>query len=95
MEFREVTIDNLNEVIALKVSDAQEGLVADNLYTVAQVGLVPDTRCCGVYVDDVPDGFSESSLSSSSLKAFPSNLEGRRSRWLCSPNWESSRSGES
>ena len=57
MDFREVTIDNLKELITLEVSEAQRGLVADNLYTVAQVGLVPDSYCRGVYVDGEPVGF--------------------------------------
>ena len=57
MEFRKVTLDNLKELIALEVAEAQRGLVADNLYTVAQVSLVPDSFCRGVYVDDEPVGF--------------------------------------
>lgn len=57
MEFREVTLENLKEIIALKVHPDQENLVADNLYSVAQVGLKDDGWCRAAYVDDLPVGF--------------------------------------
>ncbi len=57
LEFREVTLENLKELTALKVGEAQKGLVADNLWTVAQVGLVTDSYCRGVYQDGTPVAF--------------------------------------
>lgn len=57
MEFREVTLENLSELIALEVSKEQRGLVADNLYTIAQVSLVPDSYCRGVYANQEPVAF--------------------------------------
>ncbi|MEM1294082.1 MAG: GNAT family N-acetyltransferase [Verrucomicrobiota bacterium] len=57
IEFREVTLKNLSELVALEVSEAQKGLVADNLYTVAQVSLVPESYCRGVYLDQMPVAF--------------------------------------
>lgn len=57
MEFREITLENLKELIALEVTEDQRGLVADNLYTIAQVSLVPDSYCRGVYLDGKPVAF--------------------------------------
>ena len=57
MEFRPVTLKNLDDVIALKVLPEQEDQVADNLYTIAQVGLATDSYCRAVYLDGTPVGF--------------------------------------
>ena len=57
LEFHPVTMDNLKEAIALKVKPEQTQFVADNLYSVAQVGLQPSARCRVVYLDDQPVGF--------------------------------------
>lgn len=57
MDFREVTLDNLNSVIDLSVKPGQKTQVADNLYSIAQVGLHPSAWCRAAYVDDAPVGF--------------------------------------
>ena len=57
IEFREITLANLDEVISLEVEPEQTELVADNLYSIAQAGLDPSGRCLAAYVDDKPVGF--------------------------------------
>ena len=57
MEIRPVTLENLDAVVALEVSPEQTGLVADNLYTIAQAGMASDSICRVAYVDDEPVGF--------------------------------------
>jgi len=57
MEFREISLSNLDEIINLKVNKNQETLVADNLYSIAQAGLNASAWCRGVYVDGKPVGF--------------------------------------
>jgi hypothetical protein len=42
IEFREITLENLYEVVGLQVTPDQTELVADNLYSIAQAGLDPD-----------------------------------------------------
>lgn len=74
MEFREVTPENLKEVIALKVHPHQENLVADNLYSVAQVGLKDGGWCRAAYVDDAP------SRSGDSWSIMPTRARGMANR---------------
>src|SRR5580658_1509668 len=57
IEFHEITLENLDEVIALQVAPDQTSLVADNLYSIAQAGLDPTGWCRAAYVDGKPAGF--------------------------------------
>ena len=57
MEFRPITLLNLDEVIALAVGPEQQSLVADNLYSIAQAGLEPTAWCRAVYLAGKPVGF--------------------------------------
>jgi len=57
IEFREITLENLDAVIALQVAPDQTELVADNLYSIAQAGLDPTGWCSAACVDGKPVGF--------------------------------------
>jgi diamine N-acetyltransferase len=57
IEFREITLKNLDEIIGLEVGPGQKELVADNLYSIAQAGLDPSGWCRAAYMDDKPVGF--------------------------------------
>ncbi len=57
IEFREICLKNLDEVIDLKVRPDQTDLVADNLYSIAQAGIDPSGDCRAAYLDDRPVGF--------------------------------------
>ena len=57
IEFREIGLENLDEVIELRVRKEQDGLVADNLYSIAQAGLSAMAWCRGVYLDGKAVGF--------------------------------------
>ena len=55
--FREVTLDNLNEIEELRVRTDQTELVAENIYSIAQAGLDPSGWCKAVYMNETPVGF--------------------------------------
>lgn len=57
IEFCEITLANLDEVISIEVGPEQKELVADNLYSIAQAGLDPSGWCRAAYVDGKPVGF--------------------------------------
>ena len=57
IEFRPITLENLDAVIALEVRADQTHLVADNLYSIAQAGLDPSGWYRAAYLDGVPVGF--------------------------------------
>jgi len=57
IEFREISLKNLDEIIELEVQQAQKNLVADNLYSIAQASLDQTGWCRGVYVGEKPVGF--------------------------------------
>jgi diamine N-acetyltransferase len=57
LQFREISLKNLDEIIKLGVRHDQAGLVADNLYSIAQAGLDASAWCRGVYLDEEPVGF--------------------------------------
>jgi diamine N-acetyltransferase len=57
IEFKEISLSNLDEIIKLEVSPQQTELVADNLYSIAQTGLDPSGWCRGIYRDGQPVGF--------------------------------------
>lgn len=57
VELREISLENLDEVIDLQVAMEQAHLVADNLYSIAQSGLDPFGICRAAYADDEPIGF--------------------------------------
>ncbi len=57
IEFRPISLDNLDAVIALEVRADQTHLVADNLYSIAQAGLDPSGWCRAAYLDGAPVGF--------------------------------------
>ncbi len=57
VEFREISLQNLDAVIALEVTPDQTSLVADNLYSIAQAGLDASGWCRAAYLDGQPVGF--------------------------------------
>jgi diamine N-acetyltransferase len=57
IEFKEISLKNLDEVIGLQVGPDQTNLVADNLYSIAQAGLDPTGWCRAAYLDGEPVGF--------------------------------------
>lgn len=57
LEFRKITLTNLDEIEDLRVRPDQTELVADNLYSIAQAGLDAFGWCRAVYLDDKPVGF--------------------------------------
>ncbi|MBS0659580.1 MAG: GNAT family N-acetyltransferase [Verrucomicrobia bacterium] len=57
LEFRAVTLANLDAVSELRVRPEQADLVADNLYSIAQAGLDPVGWCRAAYLGDQPIGF--------------------------------------
>ncbi len=58
IELREVSLENLDEVINLEVAVDQKDLVADNLYSIAQAALNPAGWRRAAYLDDQPVGFT-------------------------------------
>ena len=72
LEFREVSLANLDEIAELRVRPDQTHLVADNLYSIAQAGLDPTGFCRGVYVNGEPAGFF-----------FVRMMEGGRLAYIC------------
>lgn len=52
-----ITPQNFDECIDLKVSDAQTGFVASNLYSIAQTKVYPDMEPFAVYAGDQMVGF--------------------------------------
>jgi diamine N-acetyltransferase len=57
IDFQEISLKNLDEVIGLEVGPDQTNLVADNLYSIAQAGLDPLGWCRAAYLDERPVGF--------------------------------------
>jgi len=58
VEFRNITEDNYNECINLKVSDEQTNFVAPNIYSLAQAWVFHETAYpFAIYADDVMVGF--------------------------------------
>jgi diamine N-acetyltransferase len=57
IEFRKISLDNLDAVIALEVASDQRHLIADNLYSIAQSALDPSGWCRAAYLDSTPVGF--------------------------------------
>lgn len=55
---REVTVDTVDEILALKVSPAQQGYVATNAKSIAQAHFYPETAWFrAIYAGDTPVGF--------------------------------------
>jgi diamine N-acetyltransferase len=57
LEFREVTLANLDEIEGLRVRPEQSELVAENIYSIAQSGLDAAGWCRAVYLKESPVGF--------------------------------------
>jgi len=57
VEFREITKDNLIEIIDLKVHDYQEDQVASNAISIAQGNYSEEAWFRGIYKGDEPIGF--------------------------------------
>lgn len=57
VELREITVENWEECIALRVSEAQRGMVASNVYSLAQAKVQPECVPLAVYADDTMVGF--------------------------------------
>ncbi len=57
MNFKDITLKNLKEVSDLLVAPSQTSFVADNCFSIAQVGLKSGSWCRGVYFDSTPVGF--------------------------------------
>jgi len=72
IEFREISLINLDEIIDLQVRPDQVNLVADNLYSIAQASLDSSGWCRAAYLDDKPVGFF-----------FVKELEGGTLAYIC------------
>lgn len=58
VELREITEDNFDEVIELRVSEDQEGFVSSVVYSLAQAWVYSETAFpFAIYADEVPVGF--------------------------------------
>ncbi len=58
VSLREVTRDNLREVLSLKVAPDQEKFVANNAVSIAQAHFYPETAWFrAIYADETPVGF--------------------------------------
>lgn len=58
VELREITEDNFDEVIELRVSENQEGFVSSVAYSLAQAWVYKETAYpFAIYADEVPVGF--------------------------------------
>ena len=58
VELREITEDNFDEVIELRVSEDQEGFVSSVVYSLAQAWVYRETAFpFAIYADEVPVGF--------------------------------------
>jgi GNAT superfamily N-acetyltransferase len=55
---REITAENWQKAIQLKVSENQQNFVASNLYSLAQVQFLPEFKAMGVYVEEEMVGFT-------------------------------------
>ena len=57
VSLRELTSESVNEILALRVADAQRGLVADNAKSIAQAHFEPQAWFRGIYAEETPVGF--------------------------------------
>ena len=57
ISLKEITIDNLGDVIALQVADSQTDLVFSNAISIAQSKVQPECIPLAIYKDDTPVGF--------------------------------------
>jgi len=58
VELREITVDNFDECIDLKVADDQHNFVASNMYSLAQAWAFYETAYpFAIYADDIMVGF--------------------------------------
>ena len=58
VELREITEDNFDEVIELRVSENQDGFVSSVAYSLAQAWVYKETAYpFAIYADEVPVGF--------------------------------------
>jgi len=57
ISLREITPQNFDECIDLKVTGAQSGFVASNLYSIAQTKIYPDMESFAVYDNEQMVGF--------------------------------------
>lgn len=57
VSLRVVTNENLEDVIALSVSPAQEAFVAPNIKSLAQAAVTDEAMFRAIYADDEPVGF--------------------------------------
>lgn len=55
---REITLDNLYNVLGLKVSDAQRQFVADNARSLAEAAYHPQAWPRAIYAGETPVGFA-------------------------------------
>ena len=62
IELRAISLENLDQMIDLRVKPEQAALVADNLYSIAQAGLDPFGQCRAAYLDGKAIGFVYSKL---------------------------------
>lgn len=54
---RQITTENWRDAITLEVAESQQGLVASNLFSLAQAAYEPDYYPCGVYFEGRMVGF--------------------------------------
>lgn len=54
---REITRDNWEQCIDLRVNKEQQQFVASNLYSIAEVQFLPDFKALAIYTDETMVGF--------------------------------------
>jgi diamine N-acetyltransferase len=57
VSLREITVDNFDAVIELKVDEKQKNFVLDNTTSIAQSKVQPECIPMAIYSDDIPVGF--------------------------------------
>ncbi len=57
VELREITVENFDDIISLRVAEHQRELVASNVESIAQAWVQPECTPLAVYHRDTPVGF--------------------------------------
>ena len=52
-----ITIQNLRPIVRLSIRDDEKGMVAPNMFSIAEAYVEDNTTPLGIYADDVPVGF--------------------------------------
>lgn len=57
ISLREITRENWEDIVRLKVADSQTGFVASNAFSLAEASYEPECVPLGIYDGDIPVGF--------------------------------------